>query len=132
MCFLDAKYFDAEDMMERHIDRIRVFKAMASPSYMAVTYTDDPVGHAFNMAKRAEIGILREPEFKDEFIEIRKKCKSFAVAVLNSCRTSSEVEMVLDDTNSSGKGKKIKLLDAKDSYAQGLQEVLLYRDINFL
>ena len=117
--------------MERHIDRIRVFKAMASPSYMAVTYTDDPVGHAFNMAKRAEIGILREPEFKDEFIEIRKKCKSFAVAVLNSCRTSSEVEMVLDDTNSSGKGKKIKLLDAKDSYAQGLQEVLSLSNVEF-
>ena len=84
--------------MERHIDRIRVFKAMASPSYMALTYINDPVEHAFNMAKRAELGIQREPEFKDQFIEIGKTCKSFAVAVLNSCRTSSEVEMVLDDS----------------------------------
>ena len=116
-------------MMERHIDRIRVFQAMASPSYMAVTYTDDPVGHAFNMAKRAEIGILREPEFKEQFIAIRKKCKSFAVAVLNSCRSSSEVEMVLDDTSSSsGRGKKMKLLGAKDSYSQGLSEVRLNKD----
>ena len=83
--------------MERHIDRIRVFRAMASPSYMALTYINDPVEHAFNMAKRAELGIRREPEFKDQFIDIGKKCKAFAVAVLNSCRTSSEVEMVLDD-----------------------------------
>ena len=82
--------------MERHIDRIRIFKAMASPSYMALTYVNDPVEHAFNMAKRAELGILREPEFKDQFIEIGKKCKAFAVAILNSCRTSSEVELVLD------------------------------------
>ena len=93
----DAAYFEDEDWMERHIDRIRVFRAMASPSYMALTYTNDPVEHAFNMAKRAELGIQREPEFKDQFIEIGKTCKAFAVAVLNSCRTSSEVEMVLDD-----------------------------------
>ena len=94
---IDAAYFDDEDMMERHIDRIRVFRAMASPSYMALTYINDPVEHAFNMAKRAELGIQREPEFKDQFVEIGKTCKAFAVAVLNSCRTSSEVEMVLDD-----------------------------------
>ena len=93
----DAEYFDSEDVMERHIDRIQVFRAMASPSYMALTYDNDPVEHAFNMAKRAELGISREPEFKSEFIEIGQKCKAFAVAVLNSCRTSSEVEMVLDD-----------------------------------
>ena len=85
--------------MERHIDRIRVFRAMASPSYMALTYINDPVEHAFNMAKRAELGMRREPEFKSEFIEIGQKCKTFAVAVLNSCRTSSEVEMVLDDSS---------------------------------
>ena len=85
--------------MERHIDRIRVFKAMASPSYMAMTYVNDPVEHAFNMAKRAELGMRREPEFKSDFIEIGRKCKAFAVAVLNSCRTSSEVEMVLDDSS---------------------------------
>ena len=96
---VDAEYFDSEDMMERHIDRIRVFRAMASPSYMALTYIDDPVEHAFNMAKRAALGMLREPEFKSEFIEIGQKCKAFAVAVLNSCRTSSEVEMVLDDSS---------------------------------
>ena len=95
---IDAAYFDDEDMMERHIDRIRVFRAMASPSYMALTYINDPVEHAFNMAKRAELGIQREPEFKDQFIEIGKTCKAFAVAVLNSCRTSGEVEMVLDDS----------------------------------
>ena len=95
----DAEYFNSEDMMERHIDRIRVFKAMASPSYMAMTYVNDPVEHAFNMAKRAELGMRREPEFKSDFIEIGRKCKTFAVAVLNSCRTSSEVEMVLDDSS---------------------------------
>ena len=72
---------------------------MSSPSYMALTYSNDPVEHAFNMAKRAELGILREPEFKEQFIEIGKKCKAFAVAVLNSCRTCSEVEMVLDDNS---------------------------------
>ena len=110
-------------MMERHIDRIRVFKAMASPSYMAVTYTNDPVGHAFNMAKRAEIGIRREPEFKDEFIEIRKKCKAFAVNVLNSCRTSSEVEMVLDDTSCTGKGNKFKMIGRKNSYAEVFNKI---------
>ena len=108
---IDAAYFDDEDMMERHIDRIRVFRAMASPSYMALTYLNDPVEHAFNMAKRAELGIQREPEFKDQFIEIGKTCKAFAVAVLNSCRTSSEVEMVLDDSCTGIKTQNGQMID---------------------
>ena len=34
----DASFFDPESKVERHIDRIRVFRAMASPAYMAMTY----------------------------------------------------------------------------------------------
>ena len=52
------------DLMESYIDRIRSFKAMASPSYMAMTYSKDPVEHAFNFTKRAEVGMHREPEFR--------------------------------------------------------------------
>ena len=87
--------------MERHIDRIRVFRAMASPAYMAMTYAKDPVSHAFKLAKRAELGIKREPEFRSDFINIGKGCRQFAVAVLDSCKTSTEVEMVLTDQTKS-------------------------------
>ena len=39
----------------------------------------------------------REPEFKKDFEETQQKCRDFAVAILNVCRNSREVEMVLDD-----------------------------------
>ena len=45
-----------EDMMERHIDRIRIFKAQASPAYMALTYKTDPVSFAFDFTKKAQNG----------------------------------------------------------------------------
>ena len=85
--------------MQRHMHRIRIFRAMASPAYMAMTYLHDPVEHAFNMAKRAELGMQREPEFKSEFVEISQKCRAFAASILHSCRTSCDVEMVLADNS---------------------------------
>jgi hypothetical protein len=99
--FSEAEFFNSADMMERHINRIRIFKAQASPAYMALTYLNDPVSHAFDCTKKAEIGIVREPEFRQEFEESQQKCRNFAVALLNSCRNSAEVEMVLDDPSNS-------------------------------
>lgn len=45
------------DMMEKHIDRIRIFKAQASPAYMALTYIHDPISHAFDYTTKAALGI---------------------------------------------------------------------------
>lgn len=81
-------------MMETHIERIRTFKAMASPAYMAMTYTNDPVDHAFDFTQQAETGMLREPEFKSEYATVRDVCSKFAVDVLDNCRNSYEVEQV--------------------------------------
>ena len=85
------------DMMERHIDRIRIFKAQASPAYMSLTYINDPVSHAFDCTKKAALGISREPEFKSDFVHIQEKCRLFAVDLLNACRNSKDVEIILDD-----------------------------------
>lgn len=41
-----------EDIMESHIEKIRCFKAMSSPAYMAMTYAKDPVEHAFDFTKQ--------------------------------------------------------------------------------
>ena len=65
---------------------------------MALTYVSDPVNHAFDCTKKAELGIRREPEFKQDFVETQQRCRDFAVAILNVCRNSREVEMVLDDS----------------------------------
>ena len=64
---------------------------------MALTYVNDPVSYAFDFTKKAADGIVREPEFKKDFEETQQKCREFAVTILNSCRNSAEVEMVLDD-----------------------------------
>ncbi len=54
-------------MMASHIERIRSFKAVASPAYMAMTYCKDPIEHAFDYSLKAEMGMRLEPEFKSEF-----------------------------------------------------------------
>lgn len=89
---------DEDDFMETHIDRIRSFKAMASPSYMAMTYAKDPIEHAFNFTCSAELGMHREPEFRTEYNSVKEKCRNFAVSILDSCRNSAEVEQVLNGT----------------------------------
>ena len=93
------------DMMERHIDRIRIFKAQASPAYMSLTYINDPVSHAFDCTKKAALGISREPEFKSDFVHIQEKCRLFAVDLLNACRNSKDVEIILDDPRDKSRDK---------------------------
>ncbi len=136
--------------MERHIDRIRIFKAQASPAYMSLTYVNDPVSHAFDCVKKAKLGMRREPEFRlafpvlnlltsgsnlfinrQDFEETQAKCKSFAVAILDSCRNSAEVEMVLDDPVNALNKKKVSGLAKLEKPAKiflatlGLWEVSL-------
>ena len=84
-----------EDVMETHIERIRSFRAMASPAYLAMTYSKDPVEHAFDFTAKADVGMQREPEFKSDYTTVRTNCRQFAVDVLDSCRNSAEVEQVL-------------------------------------
>ena len=86
--------------------------AQASPAYMALAYVNDPVSHAFNFTKKAQLGIAREPEFKKDFIETQQKCRDFAVNILNSCRNSTEVEIVLDDPT------PIQSQDSKPKYSR--------------
>ena len=93
------------DMMERHIDRIRIFKAQASPAYMSLTYINDPVSHAFDCTKKAALGISREPEFKSDFEQIQDKCRHFAVDLLHACRNSKDVEIILDDPRDKSRNK---------------------------
>ena len=88
------------------------FLAQASPAYMALAYVNDPVSHAFNFTKKAQLGITREPEFKKDFIETQQKCREFAVNILNSCRNSTEVEIVLDDPT------PIQTQDSKPKYSR--------------
>ena len=80
--------------MARHIEHVLNFKAMASPAYLAMTYSKDPVEHAFDYTRQAESGMNREAEFKSEYAAVRAKCRGFAVSILDSCRNSSEVEQV--------------------------------------
>lgn len=88
--------------MESHIERIRSFKAMASPAYMAMTYQKDPVEHCFDFTRKADLGMRKEPEFKSEYELVRTKCRQFGVDILDSCRNSSEVEQVLAGSKFNG------------------------------
>ena len=65
---------------------------MASPSYMAMTYSKDPVEHAFNFTKRAEEGMGRRKErkeresvssFLDAFAHAHLSVSSLAICCLD-------------------------------------------------
>ncbi|XP_040569194.1 short transient receptor potential channel 5 [Lepeophtheirus salmonis] len=83
------------DFVAHHIDRIRKFKALSSPAYIAMSCKTDPITHCFDFCISANLRIKKEPEFRSEYEEVVEKCKSFAVAILDNCRNSEEVEAVL-------------------------------------
>ena len=88
--------------MARHIERVLNFRAKASPAYQAMTYGKDPVEHAFELSRQAEVGARTEVEFRAEYDAVNQKCRKFAVSILDSCRNSSEVEQVREELRAGG------------------------------
>nr|XP_020490506.1 short transient receptor potential channel 4-like [Labrus bergylta] len=89
------------DGLRHSRSRLNIYKALASPSLIAVS-SEDPFLTAFQLSwELIELSTV-ENEFKAEYEELSRICKQFAKDLLDQTRSSKELEIVLnyrDDIN---------------------------------
>ncbi|ODM97381.1 Transient-receptor-potential-like protein [Orchesella cincta] len=84
-----------QDCLRHSASRINSYKALASPSLIALTSTD-PLLTAFELSWELKQLSFSEKEFRGEYLELRKKSQEFAVNLLGHTRTSHELEVMLN------------------------------------
>lgn len=84
-----------EDCLRHSASRINSYKALASSSLIALTSTD-PLLTAFELSWELKQLSFSEPEFRGEYLELRKRTQEFAVSLLSHTRTSHELQVMLN------------------------------------
>lgn len=74
--------------------KYNAYRALARPSYIAHS-SADPVLTAFQLGHELKMAAITEPEFKMEYEQLAEQCQDFAVSLLDQCRTTEEVQMML-------------------------------------
>lgn len=84
-----------EDHLRHSRSRINAYRALASPSLIALS-SKDPILTAFELSWQLRRLSFLEPEFKTDYLELRKQCQQFATALLDHTRTTHELEVLLN------------------------------------
>ncbi|KAF7988358.1 hypothetical protein HCN44_000931 [Aphidius gifuensis] len=84
-----------EDSLRHSRSRINAYRALASPSLIALS-SKDPILTAFELSWELRRLSFLEHEFKCEYQELRRKCQDFATALLDHTRSSYELEVLLN------------------------------------
>nr|XP_018906370.1 PREDICTED: transient receptor potential-gamma protein isoform X2 [Bemisia tabaci] len=84
-----------EDSLRHSRSRINAYRALASPSLIALS-SKDPILTAFELSWELRRLSFLEHEFKSEYQELRKQCMDFATALLDHTRSSYELEVLLN------------------------------------
>ncbi|CAG9563194.1 unnamed protein product [Danaus chrysippus] len=84
-----------EDSLRHSRSRINAYRALASPSLIALS-SKDPILTAFELSWELRRLSALEHEFKTEYQELRVQCQEFATALLDHTRTSHELEVLLN------------------------------------
>lgn len=89
------------DSLRHSRSRLNIYKALASPSLIALS-SEDPFLTAFQLSWELQELSKVENEFKAEYEELSRQCKRFAKDLLDQTRSSRELELILnfrDDIN---------------------------------
>ncbi|KAM6933408.1 short transient receptor potential channel 4-like [Xenentodon cancila] len=89
------------DSLRHSRSRLNIYKALASPSLIALS-SEDPFLTAFQLSWELKELSRVENEFKSEYEELSHMCKQFAKDLLDQTRSSKELETILnyrDDIN---------------------------------
>ncbi|XP_037793862.1 transient receptor potential protein-like [Penaeus monodon] len=95
-CGCDECIISTEDDSLRHsLSRINAYKALASPSLIALS-SKDPIRTTFELSGELRRLQGMEHEFKTEYIELRQTVMKFAAELLDQTRTRSELSVMLN------------------------------------
>uniref|UniRef100_A0A1I8JFL9 ANK_REP_REGION domain-containing protein n=2 Tax=Macrostomum lignano TaxID=282301 RepID=A0A1I8JFL9_9PLAT len=93
-----------EDSLQHSKSRINAYKALASPSLIALS-SKDPILTAFELSwEMHRLGRL-EHEFREEYENLSADCQKFATALLEQTRSSEELAIVLNQDAGQGNAK---------------------------
>ncbi|KAF0299960.1 Transient receptor potential-gamma protein [Amphibalanus amphitrite] len=84
---------DGEDLAHS-LKRLHTYRAMAAPAYICHTAAD-PVLTCFTLSEELRECAASEAEFRTEYTELSSQVRQFAVRLLDYCRTTEEVELVV-------------------------------------
>ncbi|XP_045127472.1 transient-receptor-potential-like protein [Portunus trituberculatus] len=85
----------SEDSLRHSRSRINAYRALASPSLIALTSTD-PILTAFQLSLELKNLAYTEHEFRADYLELRTKCMKFAEELLGHARSSTELAVMLN------------------------------------
>nr|QDR50958.1 transient receptor potential-like protein [Heliconius melpomene] len=95
-CGCDNCIRDSTDDSLRHSQaRLNAYKALASPSLIALSATD-PILTAFQLSWELRTLAFAEQESKAEYLELRRQAQKFAVDLLDQSRSSQELAIILN------------------------------------
>nr|XP_019943729.1 PREDICTED: short transient receptor potential channel 6 [Paralichthys olivaceus] len=83
------------DAFSHSQSRINAYKGLASPAYLSLS-NEDPVMAALELSNELAVLANIEKEFKNDYIKLSMQCKDFVVGLLDLCRSTEEVEAVLN------------------------------------
>lgn len=95
-CFCTAVCYsklNGEDLAHS-LKRFHSYKAMASPAYICQT-SSDPIYTSFTLAEELKQCADNEKEFCTMYSELTSQVRQLAVKLLDYCRTTEEVELVV-------------------------------------
>ncbi|CAK1542517.1 unnamed protein product [Leptosia nina] len=84
-----------EDPLRHSLARLNAYKALASPSLIALSSTD-PIVTAFELSWELRNLAFSEQECKAEYLELRQQVQRFAVDLLDQSRSSQELAIILN------------------------------------
>ncbi|KAI0225454.1 Short transient receptor potential channel 4 [Lamellibrachia satsuma] len=95
-CFCEAvcqRRRQGEDLSSS-LARLNVYRALSSPSYI-VQSSHDPILTAFELSQELTENGDVERHFVFEYTELADRCEDFSTRLVDNCRTTEEVELVL-------------------------------------
>lgn len=84
-----------EDSLRHSRSRINAYRALASPSLIALS-SKDPILTSFELSWELKRLSKLENEFKLDYEKLARKCQEFAVDLLEQTRGSKELEIILN------------------------------------
>uniref|UniRef100_A0A3P8XT56 Transient receptor ion channel domain-containing protein n=1 Tax=Esox lucius TaxID=8010 RepID=A0A3P8XT56_ESOLU len=88
------------DSLRHSRSRLNIYKALASPSLIALS-SEDPILTAFRLGWELKELSKVENEFRQEYEELSQQCKLFAKDLLDQARSSRELETILNHRDDS-------------------------------
>ncbi|XP_061717205.1 LOW QUALITY PROTEIN: transient-receptor-potential-like protein [Cydia pomonella] len=85
----------SEDSLRHSLARLNAYRALASPSLIALSSTD-PILTAFQLSWELRNLAFAEQESKAEYLELRRQAQQFGVDLLDQSRSSQELAIILN------------------------------------